>query len=161
MTVTIAGVRFYFKQEAREEQDAQQTASVERVKPGMHISAAARLLEAGSNMPRWRGSTRNDFDDDDDSDGTMEVNDGRHDLKVTWRNGYVVSVERADGTGGTRRRVTQTTAPDDGEVVSGVDKPQGVVTTDDIAQPGVVIDPAPRRTQPIRRVRATERCSSG
>ena len=144
VTVTLAGVRFYFKQEAREEQEAQQTASVERIRPGMHISEAARILEARSNMPGWRGSTQTDFDDDDDSDGTMEVNDGRTDLKVTWRNGYVVSVERADGSGGTRRRVTQTTAvPDDdedGPVLSGVDKPtQGAVTHPAervIAQPG-------------------------
>jgi hypothetical protein len=134
VTVTIAGVRFYLRQEAREEREAQQTASVERVKPGMHIAEAARLLDAGSNMPRWRGSIDSDFDADDDSDGTMEVNDGRHDLKVTWRNGYVVSVERADGTGSsgvTRRRATAVTAAP-GEVASGPDKPtKGVV-----ARPG-------------------------
>ncbi len=128
VTITIAGVRFYFKQEARDEQDAQQTASVERIKPGMHISQAARLLEAGSNMPRWRGSTRSAFDADDDSDGTLEVNDGRNDLRVTWRNGYVVSVERADG-GGTRRRSTVTVVPDDEPAIAdGVDKPQGAVS---------------------------------
>jgi len=124
VTVTIAGVRFYFKQEAREEQEAQQTASVERVKPGMHISKAARLLDAASNMPRWHGSTGGDFDDD--SDGSMEVNDGRNDVKVTWRNGYVVSVERADGGGGTRRRASATTVVSD-EVAEGVDKPTGGV----------------------------------
>lgn len=141
VTVTIAGVRFYFKQEAREEQEAQQTASVERIKPGMHISQAARLLDASSNMPRWRGSTRSDFDEDDDSDGSMEVNDGRNDLKVTWRNGYVVSVERGDGSGGTRRRTSQTTVvPDDdddgGEKVYKPEKPVTHPAERVIAQPG-------------------------
>lgn len=141
ITVTVAGVRFYLKQEARDEREAQQTASVERVRVGMHISEAARLLDAGSNMPRWRGSTRNEFDADDDSDGSMEVNDGRNDLRVTWRNGYVVSVERADG-GGTRTRATRTTTGPDVEtdtVMDGPDKPtQPVVHPAErvIAQPG-------------------------
>jgi len=109
VTAGVAGVRLYLRQEAREEREVQ-TAAAERIRPGMHISEAARLLEAGSNMPGWRGATRDDFDPDDDSDGTMEVNDGRQDLTITWRDGYVVSVERASESGGTRRRVTQVTA---------------------------------------------------
>lgn len=137
-TVAVAGVRFYLKQEAREEREAQQTASVERVRPGMHISEAARLLEAGSNRSRWHGSTRHDFDEDDDSDGTLEVNG----LKVTWRDGYVVSVERG-GDGGTRERATRTTTGPEVEadgVADGPDKPvQGAVAHPAervVAQPG-------------------------
>ena len=107
VTATLAGVRLYLRQEAREEREAQAVAARD-IHPGMHISEAAQALEAGS--PRWRGSTRHDFDPDDDSDGTMEVNDGRQDLRITWRNGYVVEVERAAGSGGTQRRVTVVTA---------------------------------------------------
>ncbi|QDU24353.1 hypothetical protein [Urbifossiella limnaea] len=139
VTITIAGVRFYFKQEAREEREAQETASVERVRPGMHISEAARLLEGGSNMPRWHGSTRSEFDADDDSDGTMELNDGRNDVKVTWRNGYVVSVERAAGGGGTRQRAARTTTGPDVEadgVADGPDRPVVHPAERLIAQPG-------------------------
>ncbi|MFO0799815.1 MAG: hypothetical protein U0804_20275 [Gemmataceae bacterium] len=138
VTITIAGVRFYLKQEARDDQESQQTASVERIRPGMHISQAARLLEGGSNMPRWRGSTRSEFDADDDSDGTMELNDGRHDVKVTWRNGYVVSVERADG-GVTRQRAARTTTGPEVEadgVADGPDKPVVHPAERLIAQPG-------------------------
>jgi hypothetical protein len=115
VTVTVMGVRFYLKMEARDEREAQQTAAAEKIRPGMHISQAGRLLEAGSNMPQWRGSIRHDFDPDDDSDGSMEVNDGRNDLKITWRNGYVTSVERAGGSGGTRRRSTRVAADPDVE----------------------------------------------
>jgi hypothetical protein len=122
-----AGVRLYLRQEARDEREAQ-AAAVGRIHPGMHISEAARLFDAGSNMPRWRGSVRRDFDPDDDSDGTMEVNDGRHDLKVTWRNGYVVSVEQAGGFGGTRRRATQVTAPPDDEDEDETDPQTGEAT---------------------------------
>ncbi|MBN9516916.1 hypothetical protein J0H58_00120 [bacterium] len=128
VTVTIMGVRFYLRQEARDQREAQQTAAVDKIRPGMHISQAARLLESGSNMPEWHGSTRHDFDPGDDSDGSMEVNDGRNDLKITWRNGYVTSIERADGSGGTRRRATYVTADPD-EDDGGITDPQtGEVT---------------------------------
>lgn len=130
VTVGIMGVRFYLRQEARAEREAEQTEVAGRVvKPGMHISEAARIMEGGSNMPRWRGSARHAFDEDDDSDGTMEVNDGRTDLKITWRNGYVTSVEGVGGTsgGGTRRRSTVVTADPDDD--GGVTDPQtGEVT---------------------------------
>jgi hypothetical protein len=125
VTVGIIGVRFYLRQERRAERE-EAVASAQKIKVGMHISDAARLLDAASNTPNWRGSTRHDFDEDDDSDGSMEVNDGRTDLRITWRNGYVTAVEPTDGSGGgTRRRVTQ--------------PPPGQTTDDD----GVVIDPAP------------------
>lgn len=125
LVVGVMGVRFYLRQERRAERE-QAVASVQKIKVGMHISEASRLLNAASNMPNWRGSIRSEFDEDDDSDGSMEVNDGRTDLKITWRNGYVTAVEPTGGSGGggTRRRVTQT---------------PGQTTDDD----GVVIEPAP------------------
>ncbi len=110
VAVGFMGVRFYLRQEARAARETQQTTAAARIRPGMHISEAARLFHAGANMPQWHGSTRSDFDPDDDSDGTMEVNDGRQDVKITWENGYVTSVEQAGGSGGTRRRSTVATA---------------------------------------------------
>jgi hypothetical protein len=91
VAVGAMGVRFYFRQEARAEREAQEVSSASgTVKPGMHISVAARILESKSTMPKWRGSIQSDFDEDDDSDGTMEVDN----VKITWRDGYVVSVEQ-------------------------------------------------------------------
>lgn len=118
VTTAVIGVRFYLRQEAREERQ-QATAAARQVRVGMHISEAARLLNGASNMPNWRGSTRHEFDADDDSDGTMTINDGRVDLTITWRDGIVTSVTPAGEAGGTRRQVTQRTAPadDDDEVV--------------------------------------------
>lgn len=111
VTVAVIGVRFYLRQEAREERQ-QAAAATQKVRVGMHISEAARLLNAAPNMPGWRGSTRPDFDPDDDSDGSMTINDGRVDLTITWRDGIVTSVTPA-GEDGTRRAAQRTTPADD------------------------------------------------
>lgn len=118
VTVGIIGVRFWLRQEARDEREQRQTVAAAQIRPGMHISEAARLFHASSNMPGSRRKAWDDFDPDDDSDGSMEVNDGRQDLKVTWENGFVTSVEQSDGSGGTRRRATTTPAPADEDEVA-------------------------------------------
>ncbi|HEX4610829.1 MAG TPA: hypothetical protein VH092_21750 [Urbifossiella sp.] len=134
VTVGFMGVRFYLRQEARAEREARENGPTSQsaggVRPGMHISEAARLLDTGSGM-HVPGTTRlrDRFSRDDDSDGTITADD----VTVTWQDGYVTSVERQNGSGGggMRRRTTVVTGGPDDDAGDG-------------PQPGRVVHPAER-----------------
>lgn len=139
-TVGVMGVRFYFKQQARDEEAAETAAFASGlVKPGMHISHAARILDTGSGMHApGRTRLRDRFDEDDDSDGSIETND----VKVTWRDGYVTEVE-AKSSGTVRRRVTVTTGPAPRAEDEGVTDPE----TGEVTHPGERVIARPNGTR--------------
>ena len=82
------------------------------VKPGMHISTAARLLDTGKGMHHPNSVRfRDRFAPDDDSDGeyTLEANGAK--VVVRWEDGIVTSVDREGGSSGGMRR-SRTTVSD-------------------------------------------------
>jgi hypothetical protein len=134
VAVAVLGVRFYLRQERREARETA-VASAAQVRPGMHISEAARLLDTGPGMHHSKTvRLRDRFAADDDSDGTLDIDDGRNDLRLTWRNGVVTVVEPRNGSGGgMRRRSTVVTADPDDEG-----------DPDDAPQPARPVHPAER-----------------
>jgi hypothetical protein len=89
---------------------------VDKIRPGMHISEAAKLID--SDTSRHRHPTmvrfRDRFAPDDTSSGTYTYDDASGRTVLRWENGIVTSVERRGGGsgGGMRRRTT--TVEDDG-----------------------------------------------
>ena len=78
---------------------------IDQVRPGMHISTAARLLDTGQGMHHPNSVRfRDRFAPDDDSDGeyTLEANGAK--VVVRWEDGIVTSVDREGGSSGGMRR---------------------------------------------------------
>jgi hypothetical protein len=73
---------------------------LEQVKPGMHISQAARIIDSGEGFYNDEGTRfRDAFDQNDRSNGAFEYQDGPHHMIIRWVNGYITSVEKKRGAG--------------------------------------------------------------
>jgi len=75
---------------------------LKEVRPGMHISEAARLIDhnddeayLNSDMVRFRDN----FGPNDRSSGTFEYEDGPHHMVIQWNNGVVTRVENKGASG--------------------------------------------------------------
>jgi hypothetical protein len=108
--VLIAVAVFALRQQAKKER-------LEQVRPGMHISEAAKLIDTGKGMNHPKMVRfRDRFAPDDTSNGSIDYQDGGNHLIVRWENGIVTSVENkgSGGPGGGTRRM-QTTITNDGD----------------------------------------------
>jgi hypothetical protein len=107
--VIVGGAMFAYRQHQKREQ-------LEQVRPGMHISQAAKLIDTGKGMNHPKMVRfRDRFAPDDTSSGSIDYQDGANHLVVFWENGYVTRVEnKGSGDGGGMRR-SRTTITDPGD----------------------------------------------
>jgi len=88
---------------------------VEQVSLGMHISEAAKIIDTGNGMNHpEQVRFRDRFLPGDKSTGTYTLDDGRLEIVLHWKRGFVTAVEHKASSGGGMRRAT-TTITDDGE----------------------------------------------
>jgi hypothetical protein len=79
----------------------QTSQALEQVRPGMHISQAARLIDGGDGYYDDRMSRfRDNFAADDRSSGAFEYQDGPHHMIIRWKDGIVTHVEKKANSGG-------------------------------------------------------------
>src|SRR5262245_261785 len=93
----------------------QKKEQLEQVRPGMHISEAAKLIDTGKGMNHPRMVRfRDRFAPDDKSSGSIDYEDGGNHLVVYWENGIVTRVENkgTGGVGGGTRRMRTTITSD-------------------------------------------------
>ena len=95
---------------ARQYQMGQRLKSVQ---PGMHISEAARLIDAndddGGYVDARMMRFRDNFGPNDRTSGAFEYEDGAYHMLIRWQNGIVTTVENKGASrGGPRRAGTIT-----------------------------------------------------
>src|SRR5262245_12920476 len=89
---------------------------LEKVRPGMHISEAAKLIDTGKGWHHPKVVRfRDRFAPDDTSTGTFTYQDGGNELVLHWENGIVTSVENNGRVASGGMRLSSTTVTDDGD----------------------------------------------
>jgi hypothetical protein len=98
----LVGVCGFF---ARQYQTSQRLKAVE---PGMHISEAAKLIDADDGDDAYYDDRmvrfRDNFAPNDRSSGAFEYEDGAHHMVIHWYNGVVTRVENKGASSGGLRR---------------------------------------------------------
>jgi hypothetical protein len=80
---------------------------LKEVRPGMHISEAARLIDTNDDEGYYNSDMirfRDNFSPNDRSSGTFEYEDGPHHMVIQWHNGILTRVENKGASGGGLRR---------------------------------------------------------